>query len=419
MDTNKANHRFFYGYIIAAAGFITWFFGWGTYVVCFGVFFKPLLVEFHWRRAEISLAYSIFLFTQAALGITMGWLTDKLGPRILVTIIGSCLGWSLILVSQVSSLWQFVISFAVVGGIGASILNVPIMATVTRWFVKRRGLMTGIVQSGIGIGGFFLAPFTGWLVLHYGWRTASIILGFMTAALMILAGSVLVRDPGKIGQSPDGIWIEIPHQMDSGKNHNRYPRLPLNMWMRSPSFWMLTGIYASIGYIRSTFTAHVAAHVQDLGFSLSDGATVLAIIAAGGILGRIGMGRLGDMIGNRKTLIISYTTMTLIIIWLLRSARLWELYLFGIVYGFGWGGLAVVRFAITAEVFGLASVGLIMGVLGFSDSLAATFSSYFGGFVFDRMGNYNAAFILCIAISMLGLFLSWRLRPLQAKHEEA
>jgi len=108
---------------------------------------------------------------------------------------------------------------------------------------------------------------------------------------------------------------------------------------------------------------------------------------------------------------MSFTVTGLIIVWLTISHQLWELYLFGVFYGFGWGAVAVLRFAVTAEVFGLGSVGLIMGLLGFSESLAATFSSYFGGALFDRSGNYDLAFILCIAVCVLGILASWRLKP--------
>ncbi|NOQ49140.1 MAG: hypothetical protein GQ553_00525 [Nitrosomonadaceae bacterium] len=97
--------------------------------------------------------------------------------------------------------------------------------------------------------------------------------------------------------------------------------------------------------------------------------------------------------------------------WLLMAGNLWELYLFAVVYGFGWGAVAVLRFAIAAEAFGLASVGLMMGILGFSESLAATFSAYFAGSVFDLAGSYDTAFILCIAISFMGILMSWWLKP--------
>jgi len=411
MGKNKEKHRFFYGYIVAAAGFITWFVGWGGYAICFGVFFKPLLVEFHWTRAETSLAFSISLLIQATLGITTGWLTDRFGPRTVVTILGSFLGWSFLLMSQINTLWGFVLCYAVVGGIGASVLNIPVMATLSRWFVKRRGLVTGIVQSGAGTGGFFLAPFAGWLILNYGWRTASLIMGSVIAALMILSGLFLIRDPREMGQFPDGLEPKDSTETGSGKENHQPPGLLLRRYMRAAPFWMLIGIYASFGYFRSTFTTHAAAHVQDLGFSLSDGAKVLAIISAASIFGRIGMGRVADVIGNRKTLTVSFTMTTLIIIWLLMSGTLWELYLFAILYGFGWGAIAVIRFAITAEVFGLGSLGLIMGVFGFSEFLAATFGSYLGGFIFDRSRSYDVAFIFCAAISLLGILLSWSLKP--------
>ena len=96
-DMRNSRAPLFYGYIVAGAGFITWFIGWGAYSICFGVFFKPLLTEFHWTRAETSMAFSISLFMQASLVIVMGWLTDRLGPRFVVAFFGSFLGWSLLL----------------------------------------------------------------------------------------------------------------------------------------------------------------------------------------------------------------------------------------------------------------------------------------------------------------------------------
>jgi len=408
---HTSHPRFFYGYIVAGAGFTTWFIGWGAYAICFGVFFKPLIAEFHWTRAETALAHSASLLVQAGLGIVMGWLTDRLGPRFVVAFFGSFLGWSFLLMSQMNALWQFIVFYGVVGGIGASVLNIPIMATVSRWFVRRRGLMTGIVQAGVGIGGFLIAPLAGRLIILYGWRTASIILGTGTAALMILSGLLLVRAPGDMGLFPDGIRPEMTAGSRASEKASQPSGAFIGGMFRTAPFWMLAMVFASFGYFRSTFSAHTAAHVQDMGFSLSDAAHIVAMISLGSILGRIGMGRVADIIGTRRTLIISFALTALIILWLMGSSRMWALYVFGMVYGFGWGAVAVLRFAITAEVFGLGSVGLIMGILGFSESLAATFSSYFGGVLFDRSGNYDIAFIVCIAACLLGVTISWRLTP--------
>jgi MFS family permease len=404
-------HQFFYGYIVAAACFVTWFIGWGSYGICFGLFFKPLLIEFHWTRAETSLAYSLSLLLQATMGITTGWLTDRMGPRIVVTILGSFVGWSFLLLSQVQTLWQFIIYFGIVGGMGASVLNTPIMATISRWFVKRRGLMTGLVQAGAGMGGFFLAPLTSWLILNYGWRHASFVIGLLTATLMILSGLCLIRDPRDARQFPDGQLADNPDKFSIPENISQPSGLSVNIFIKTAPFWMLIGIYGCFGYIRSTFSAHAAAYIQDLGYLLSDGAHVLAIIFAASILGRVGMGRIADIINNKRSLIIGYAIMAFIMIWLLFSKSLWELYIFGLFYGFGWGALAVLRFSVTAEVFGLASVGFIMGILGFSESIFAFFSSYLGGYIFDLSNSYQIAFILCLALSLFGLLLSWRLKP--------
>lgn len=411
METDKERFRFFYGYVVAAAGFTIWFIGWGVFSMCFGVFLKPLLDEFGWTRAETTLAYSLSFLVQAGLGIITGWLTDKLGPRVVVTIFGSFIGWSYLLISQIQTLWQFIICYSLLGGIGASILNVPIMATVTRWFTKRRGLMVGIVQSGAGLGGFFLAPLAGWLILSYGWRNASLILGILTAALMILAGLFLIRAPKDIGQFPDGYEPVDNEEIESQNRKLGTANVPLGLLMRTAPFWMVAGIYAIFGYVRSTFVAHTAAHVQDFGFSLVDGANVVGVISVASIIGRIGMGRVADLIGNRGTLIIGFAVFTLSIGWLLVTGNLWGLYLFALLYGFAWGALAVLRFAVAAEVFGLASAGFIMGIVGFPDSLSAMFSSYLSGFICDLAGSYHVAFVICAAVSFLGIILSWRLKP--------
>jgi MFS family permease len=168
MPDKSTNPRFFYGHVVTAAGFGVWLICWGTFNPCFGVFLKPLLAEFGWTRAETALAYSLALSVQAVLTIMMGWLTDRLGPRTVVTVFGSFLGICYVLMSGVSTIWQFQLNYGLVGAVGLSALNIPIMVTIARWFVKRRGLMIGIVQAGLGIGGLIFPPFTAWLILDPG-----------------------------------------------------------------------------------------------------------------------------------------------------------------------------------------------------------------------------------------------------------
>ena len=130
---------FFYGYVIAAAGFTVWVVAWGI-AQSFGIFFKPLLSEFGWNRAETVLAYSLVSVVQAFLGIIMGGLTDRLGPRTVIAVFGAFLGISYLMLSRINALWQFQ-SYYALAAIGLSTATIPVMVTIARWWIKRRGLI--------------------------------------------------------------------------------------------------------------------------------------------------------------------------------------------------------------------------------------------------------------------------------------
>ena len=410
-----AKPGFFYGYVVTAAAFFVWLVGFGAHTTSFGVFFKPLLTEFGWTRADTVLGYSLSICISGFLGIFAGWLTDRLGPRIVMIVFGSFLGICYLLLSQVSAVWQFQLYYASMASIGASALLVPIMATIARWFVKRRGLMTGITQTGASVGGLIFAPLAGWLILTYGWRSAYIIIGIITLAVIIISGLFLRRDPRDIGQLPDGAsGIMAPEAKKQGLSLQA-AGLSLQEAIRTSQFWMIVGLYFSFGFLRSTFLAHIAAHVQDLGFSLAHGSNILAAIMAASIVGRIGMGRVADIIGNRSAFMISYTGTAVILIWGLVTEDLWGLYLFALVFGFGWGAQAVLRFAVASEAFGLVSLGLFMGVFVLAEAGAATLGSYFAGYNFDIVGSYDPAFWMGIALAIIGITLAWLLKPIIRK----
>lgn len=382
---------------------------------CLQRFFKPLLTEFGWTRADTSLAYALSFLVQAGFAIVIGWLTDRLGPKIVVSVVGSSLGICYLLMSQIDALWQFTLIYALVGGVGTSTLNVPIMVTVSRWFVKRRGMMIGIVQAGMGSGGFVFAPLAGWLIVSYGWRSAYVVFGLIALIGISVAGLFLSRDPREKGQLPDGVE-EPPAGEKKGLQTGAHTvGLSLREAFRTRSFWMIAGLYAVFGFCRSTYTAHLVVHVQDSGFSLADGANVLAVVIGASVFGRIGLGRVADIIGNRRGFLISFGTTALALLWLLVSRELWMFFVFAFVYGVAWGNQAVLRFAIASEYFGLKSLGMIMGILGVGESVAAMVGSFTAGYLFDVFGTYEVMFVVGIGVSCAGVLLAWMLGPASAK----
>lgn len=409
--TEDRRPRLFYGYAIAAAGFWLWFVALGVYGT-FPIFFVPVSGEFQWSRADTGMAFSLSGVMMGVLGLGLGWLTDKLGPRFVVSFFGSFLGIACLLLSQISELWHFTVLYALVMAVGASTVGVPVMATVSRWFVKRRGLMSGIVQSGMGIGGFVISPISGWLISSYGWRIAYEVLGVVALFGIVISGLFLRRDPHVMGLLPDGARKK---PATGGKGASPVPAEPsptLGQVMLGKQFWVLAGLYFAFGFCRSTFAIHIGPHVQDLGFTLVDAANVLAVINASSILGRIGMGRAADVMGLRFAMTISYGATVLDMIWGLVTRDLWGLYLYAFIFGFGWGAQAVLRFPATAAVFDLRSAGLIMGILGLFENVLGTGIGVWGaGYVFDAIGNYQLVYWTGLAISVGAVILAAMVRP--------
>ena len=163
---------------------------------------------------------------------------------------------------------------------------------------------------------------------------------------------------------------------------------------------------------------HIVAHVTDLGFSLATGAYVLAVITAVSAVGGIGAGRLADRIGNKPVLMISYTATAVVLLWALVAEELWMLYLFAVIYGFGRGGREVIRFSLTSEVFGLKSLGVIMGTIHFGASVWTFLGPLLSGRIFDVTGNYNLAFLVLAAIAVIGFISTWLATPPSGKIKE-
>ena len=408
-ETTK--RRFFYGYVVTAAGFLIWSIGWGTYTPSFSVFLKCLVAEFGWSRAETSLAYSLAFLVQAGMAVVMGWLTDRLGPRLVVSVLGSTLGICYLLLSQVTGLWQFTLFYGVLGGIGVSTLTVPVMVTISRWFIKRRGFMIGIVQAGLGMGGIIFPPLVSWLILSYGWRTAYVVLGVVALVGLLTAGIFLKRDPRDMGLLPDGTsTIELQENRPS-HGSLKGGGFPWGKTFRSKQFWIIAGLYSTFGFCRSTFTAHLPAHVQDLGFSLTDAANILAVVVGASVFGRVGLGRLADTIGNRPIFIMSFCVTAFSLIIALFARQLWMLYVFALLFGTAWGNQAVLRFTVTSEVFGLTSLGLLVGIFGVAESGCAALASYIAGYIFDITNAYFPIFWVALTISLVGIGLACLLKP--------
>jgi MFS family permease len=402
----KTEPRFFYGYIVVVATFFIMMMSWGLFMV-FGVFFKPLLTDFGWTSTMTSGIFSLSIIIYGMLGIVMGGLNDRFGPRIVVTLSGFILGLGYLLMSQVSTLWQIYLFFGVIIGIGMSGTWVPPLSTVAKWFVKRRNLMSGIVIAGAGIGGLIGPLVISRLIVVYGWRLSYIILGGVILLVMVLAAQFLRRHPTQMGQLPYG---ENEGKQQVLKSETR--TFPLRGAVCTAQFWIVFIMFFCFGFCMFAITVHIVPHVIELEISAISAANILAINMGISILGNFVLGGvIGDRLGNRHVFIIGFILMSAALFWLVWARELWTLYLFALVFGFAHGGMATSESPLVAWLFGLSSHGLILGVAGVGFTIGSAVGPVVIGHIFDLTHSYQTAFLVCAAIGIAGLILAVVLRP--------
>ncbi len=401
--------KFFYGYVVVFATFCIMIMAGGIWSI-FGVFFEPMLTEFGWTRATLSGAVSLRIFLGAFLGIAAGKLTDKFGPRPVVTAGVLFLGLGFFLMSRINTIWQLYLVFGMITGIGMCSLWVPAISTVSRWFVKRRGMMTGIVLSGASLGMIIMPPLATWLITAYGWRTAYIIIGLAAMIVIIPATQFIKRDPAQTRQLPDGEnGVKVESLGLPAKS------LPLRKAIHTRQFWTLCAVFGSLWFSSMAITVHIVIHAIDLGIPAASAANILAIIGGVGIASRIIIGSATDRIGHKPVLVMGFTLMVVSLLWLLVAKELWALCLFAVIFGFGFSGLVVLEAPLIAKLFGLGSLSVIMGSAEFVSATLSTPSAIVVGYIFDIMGSYQLAFLILAGVSIIGLTSSLLLRPINNK----
>ena len=398
----------FYGYVVVVAALCILIAVYSTYYA-FGVFFKPMLAEFGWTTAMVSGAFSISMVVQSLIGVVVGILTDRLGSRIVMTLCGFLLAIGYLLMSQVNAAWQLYVFYGVVIGIGMSGSFVPLTSTVARWFIKRRGIMTGVILSGGGIGALIGPPVATRLISTYHWRVSYLIMGGAVLVVVTLAAHFLRRDPTQMGQ--------VPYGESGGKQ-----RLGIGTWGFSlkeaaytGQFYILSAMHFCFGFGMFALMVHIVPHTTELGFPALTAANIPATIGGLIIVGRLLLGRAADRFGNRPIFIIGFILMSAAVLWLVTAKEIWTLYLFAAVFGFATGGMGTSQSPLVAELFGLHSHGLILAITGGGFTMGAAVGPFVAGYLFDIAGNYRGAFLVCTAISIIGLILTLLLTPVKAE----
>jgi len=398
---------FFYGYFVILASFSIMFVMWGVHFA-FGVFFKPILSDFGWTRAMTSGAYSLCIIMNGLLAIAMGGLTDKLGPRLVMTFCGVFLGLGYFLMSRLDAIWQLYLFYGVIIGIGMSGSFIPLVSTVVRWFVDRRGVMTGIVTASTGVGALIGPPVANLLISKFSWRVSFLVLGGIAFAVIVLSAQLLRRDPAQVGQRPYG-----ENREDNNETGLNGEGLSLREALFTSRFWIFFITGFCYGFCVFSIMVHIVPHAIESGFSSAQAANVMATIGAAAIIGKVLLGRMGDIWGSRQLMMFSFILMAITLFCLMVVKNFWILHLIVGGFGFAYGGCAVSHSPIVAMLFGLRAHGLIFGIFGVSVAIGGAIGPFLAGYIFDITESYQLAFLVGTVISSAGFILSATLKSIR------
>ena len=398
--------KYFYGYNIVAAGFAIQAISIGA-LFAYGVFFKEFQAEFCWSRTTISGASSLAFFVMGAAGILAGRLNDRIGPRILIAVAGAALGVGHLLLSYMQAAWQLYLLYGLVVGVGYCTHDVITLSTIARWFVRRRGMMSGIVKVGTGCGQLCVPLIATALIAAYGWRSSCFIIGVTALAALVAVAQVMRRDPQSMGLLPDD-GSSLPAGAACSSDDCS---LSLGEASRIREFWTLCLAEFAVFFCLLTIVVHIVPHARDLGLPPTTAAGVLATIGGVSMLGRIIIGTMNDRIGGKRSLITCFIILVCGLVWLQLSHASGMLFVFAVIYGFAHGGLFTVMSPMVAELFGIGSHGLLFGIVLFSGTMGGALGPLMAGRIFDLTGSYRLVFIILTAMAIVGIILITTLRP--------
>ena len=386
-----------YGWTIVIVSLILLTGSFGTQL-CFGVFLKPLSEAFGWTRAATAGAMSVVIGISGLIGILMGKLTDKYNARIIISIGVLIGGVSYLLASNMNALWQLYLYFGLGAGICIGSTYTPVNATISKWFDEKRALALGTALLGITIGQMILSPITAYIITEYGWRAAYLVLSvvvFVTAipAVVLIGKSPLV--PVQARSSPKGVpkagQSERPKKFSAAEASKTAP------------FWMLmiTGFVLSAGFY--FVASHIVPYATDIGISVTAAALILTMTGVGGIAGTLLAWSITVKLGNKYALLVLIAGEALAMLLFIFTNSTWSFYAVAIVFGFSFGAASPVRMAMIPPLFGLKSIGIILGLATFAWSVGGIAGPYLSGYIFDVSHSYDKAFVFGGMLLVIGV----------------
>ena len=356
--------------------------------------------EFGVDRAAASMPYTLTMVGLAISTIGLGRLADRAGIAVPLLVASGCLGAGFLIAGLAPSLAIFSAAHLLLIGIGTGAGFAPMMADISHWFVKRRGLAVVVVASGSYLAGALWPLIIDAAIPHLGWRGTYMAIGGLLVIVLLPLSFVLRRRPST-------------RMMAEAEAATRTSGVELGISRRLlVSLLVLAG--CSCCTAMSMPQVHIVAYCGDLGYGAAIGAQMLSLMLFLGIVSRIGSGFVADAIGGSATLLIGSLMQGAALVLYLYFNGLTSLYVVSGIFGLFQGGIVPMYAVIIRELLPPREAGAKIGLVVSATILGMAFGGYFSGFIFDLTGSYRMAFLNGVLWNALNLavvvWLIWRRR---------
>ncbi len=416
MAESVRRNGIFYGWFVLAATFFAMFMvtgarnGFGTFVI-------PMGDELEWDRGTISLAIAIGWLCNGVSQPFIGRIYDRFGGRTVISVsllvVGGCT-MVLSLVNDISVFGLFVLDrfwfLVIVYGFVISVASggaslVTIHAVLARWFSRKRGLAISISTAGASAGSLLLVPFAAFMIESVGWRTTWTVLGVFVVFLALPLAWMLVRnDPSDMGEQQDGGPAPGEGAGADGRGGTRRGPLEVDYWrdaLKSAPIWQLTGAYFVCGMTTAIISAHYIPFAVERGVDARVAAVAFGVMSALNIAGVLAAGWISDKVGRKNVLAFIYAGRGVAYVALLTLPGAWGIWFFAVVAGFSWIASAALTSSLTADIYGLRTMGTLGGTSTFAHQIGGAVSIYLGGALYDVFGSYTVPFAIA-GIMLIG-----------------
>jgi OFA family oxalate/formate antiporter-like MFS transporter len=399
------NRAFHWAWIVLATCFVNLFINYSVRLG-YGVVLPEMIRTLGFSRTAGGSIYNSYLLCYLAITPLTGYLTDRLGARRVITTCSFILGVGVVLMGTITNLWMACLFYAIVG-LGATGMWTPVLTVVQRWFSPhKRGFALGIMSTGYGLGFATMGAAFPWIVHHFSWRHAWYFLGAAALAMVFANGSLLRSDPESAGFNPWG-HREEPSDLGPGSAQIPTQRTPLPVVFREIKFWLIGFSYFSIAYSLYGITTFMVDYAKyQLGMPMEKASLLATVHGFSQVLGVLTILPLSDLLGRKKTIIVSNTFIAASLFSILFTGSSWTmLFVFVGVLALFYGATFPIYGACAGDYFPRDVMGTVIGAWTPFYGIGAILSHWITGDLRDSTGTYNQAFLIHAAAAVMGLFL--------------